>query len=374
MRFTVSSSELLKHLQVANGAIGSNPVLPILEDFLFHLSGDKLFITASDLETSVTTSMDAEYDGKKSSIAIPAKILVETLKGLPSQPISFHVHEDNNGIELTSSYGRYKLTGEAGEDYPTLPDFDDLTESLSIPANILANGIAKTMFATSNDDLRPAMTGVYFDMDGTVLNFVATDAHKLVQFAYADASNENNYASFIIPKKALNLLKNVLRDGSTVEIRYNNSTAYFSFDDVRISCRLIEQKYPDYNAVIPKENPNVMNVQRVDLLNSIKRIAIYSNKSTNQIVMNVSDGGLTISAQDLDFSNEATEQIPCSYNGEPLQIAFNAKFLQEMLAALDSEEITLSMSTPSRAGILKPVDGDENIDITMLVMPIMVGY
>jgi DNA polymerase III subunit beta len=370
MKFSVSSSELLKKLQIAGGAIGSNPVLPILEDFLFTISGNKLSISATDLETSITTEIDVRSDSD-GTVAAPAKILLETLKALPQQPITFSVNDDNFGIEITSAYGKYKLAGENGQDFPRIPEPESV-DSVKLPAPGLLHGISKTLFATSSDELRPAMTGIYFQVDFTKLVLVATDAHKLVKYTMSDLSSEVS-TTFIVPKKALNLLKTALPSDGELEMSFNKSNAFFSFGDTQLVCRLIDARYPDYNAVIPVDNPHLLTLQRADFQNSLKRIAIYANKTTNQVILNINEGSLTVSAQDLDFSNEATEQLPCTYDGTPLTIGFNAKFLIEMLSVLESEEVKMELSTPTRAGILLPTEVTEGEDILMLVMPVMLS-
>ncbi|MCB0652954.1 MAG: DNA polymerase III subunit beta [Saprospiraceae bacterium] len=370
MKFSVSSSELLKQLQIAGGAIGSNPVLPILEDFLFSISNNKLTIAATDLETSIITELEvmADSDGV---VAIPGKILLETLKALPQQPITFAIDEDNYSIEITSAFGKYRLAGENGQDFPSIPEADS-TDSISIPAQRLAQGINKTIFAASNDELRPSMTGVYFQIDFNKLTLVATDAHKLVKYTFTDVESEVS-TSFIVPKKALNLLKNALPSGDDVKLSFNKAHTFYSFGTTQLITRLIDARYPDYNAVIPVDNPNLLTVNKNDFQHSLKRIVIYANKTTNQVVLNINDGSLTVSAQDLDFANEATEQLTCSYTGSPLNIAFNAKFLVEMLSVLDSEEVKIELSEPSRAGILSPVEEVEGEEILMLVMPVMLS-
>ena len=370
MKFSVSSTDLLKQLQIAGGAIGSNPVLPILEDFLFTIKNNTLTIAATDLETSITTEMDVMSDSD-GSIAVPAKILLDTLKALPQQPITFSVNEENFGIEITSAYGKYKLAGENGADFPSISSADG-EATIVLPANLLSQGINKTIFATSNDELRPAMTGVYFQIDENKLTFVATDAHKLVRYSFTDVKSDTA-TTFIVPKKALNLLKNALPQNDEVKIAYNKANAFFSFGNVNMVCRLIDARYPDYNAVIPIDNPNRFVVNRNDFQNSMKRIAIYANKTTNQVILNITDKSLTISAQDLDFSNEATEQLTCNFDGEPLTIGFNAKFLVEMLGVMEGDEIRMELSTPTRAGILKPMEEVDGQDILMLVMPVMLS-
>jgi DNA polymerase III subunit beta len=370
MKFSVSSSELLKRLQIAGGAIGSNPVLPILEDFLFTISNNQLRIAATDLETSITTEIEvmADADG---TIAVPAKILLETLKALPQQPITFNINQENFGIEITSAYGKYKLAGEDGQDFPNLPQAESV-DSLTLPGAALEHGISKTIFAASNDELRPAMTGIYFQVDFDKLILVATDAHKLVKYTFNEVSGEAS-TSFIIPKKALNLLKGALPQNEDVTLSFNSANAFFSFGDTELICRLIDARYPDYNAVIPADNPNLLSLNRADFQNSLKRIAIYANKTTNQVILNIQENSLTVSAQDLDFSNEATEQLACTYDGDSLTIGFNAKFLVEMLGVLEADEVKMELSTPTRAGILLPVEPTEGEEILMLVMPVMLS-
>ena len=371
MKFSVSSSDLLKQLQIAGGAIGSNPVLPILEDFLFTIQNNKLTIAATDLETSITTALDVMSDAD-GMVAVPAKILMDTLKALPQQPITFSINDENFGIEITSAYGKYKLAGENGADFPTVPSVEG-DANLILPAHTLAQGINKTLFATSNDELRPAMTGVYFQVDESKVTFVATDAHKLVRYSFSDITSSEATA-FIVPKKALNLLKNALPQNDEVRVSYNKSNAFFSFANVNMVCRLIDARYPDYNAVIPIDNPNRVTVSRSDFQNSLKRIAIYANKTTNQVVLNINDKSLTISAQDLDFSNEATEQLTCNYTGEgTMTIGFNAKFLGEMLGVMEGDEVQIELSTPTRAGIMRPLEAVDGEDILMLVMPVMLS-
>ena len=371
MKFSVSSATLLKKLQLVNGAIGSNPVLPIMEDFLFTIEGNQLTLAGTDLETSITTNVEIMADGD-GQVAIPAKILLDTLKALPEQPVTFSVNDDNYGIEITSAYGKYKLAGENGEDFPKIPQPDEV-DTITMPASALANGVNKTIFATSSDELRPAMTGVYFQVDMNKLVFVATDAHKLVKYTLTETASDSA-TSFIVPKKALGLLRNALANNSTdVTMAYNKANAFFSFGDTNLVCRLIDARYPDYNAVIPVDNPNLLTVNRADFQNSLRRIAIYANKTTNQVILNIAPDSLTISAQDLDFSNEATEQLACSYSGDSLTIGFNARFLVEMLGVLESDEVKMELSTPTRAGILLPMEEQAGEEILMLVMPVMLG-
>ncbi|MCB0521584.1 MAG: DNA polymerase III subunit beta [Lewinellaceae bacterium] len=370
MKFSVSSSELLKQLQVASGAISTSPVLPILDDFLFSIKKNQLTIAATDLETSITNKLEVMSDGD-GTVAIPAKILLDTLKALPEQPITIAVEDETFGITITSAYGKYRLAGENGQDYPRIPESDKV-DTVNVPASTLTKAINKTLFATSNDELRPAMTGVYVSLDFNKLTFVSTDAHKLVRYSFMNLSSEVA-TSFIIPKKALNLLKNALPQNGDVKMSFDKANAFFTFDDTHLVCRLIDARYPDYNAVIPVDNPNTLTIRRTDLQSSLKRIAIYANKTTNQVILDISPDSLTVSAQDLDFSNEAAEQLSCTYEGNPVTIGFNAKFLIEMLGVLESDEVKMELSTPSRAGILLPGEGEDGEEILMLVMPVMLS-
>lgn len=370
MKFSASSADLLKKIQIASGAIGTNTVVPILEDFLFQVEGNDLTISATDLETSITTHMEviAERGGE---VAIPGRILVDTLKALPEQPVTIDVEKDRFAIEITSSYGKYKLSGDNPEDFPTIPSPDG-TEKITVNAHMMQEAISKTVFATSSDELRLAMTGVYVQLDFSKIIFVATDAHKLVRYSFSGLESDLN-TSFIIPKKSLTLLKSALPQNGSIDVSFNKSNAFFTFEDHELVCRLIDAQYPNYKAVIPTENPNQMTVVRQDLLQSLKRIAIYANKTTNQVVLNIDEGSLTIEAQDLDFSNEATEQLTCQYVGEPLTIGFNARFLIDMLNVLDTDEIVFHMSTSNKAGIILPTEEPEDEELLMLVMPVMLS-
>lgn len=370
MKFSVSSSELLKQLSLGNGAINSNPVLPILEDFLFTIKGDKLTIASTNLETTIITSISVTSDGD-GQIAVPARILIDTLKALPEQPISFSVDEETNAIELKSAFGKYNMAGDSPADFPEVPKPEN-TDSLEISSEILMQAVNKTLFATSNDELRQAMMGVYVQIDFNDITFVATDAHKLVKYKFSNVKSDVT-SSLIVPKKGLTLFKNAVTGNTPVKVSFNKSNIFFEFDESKVIIRLIDEKYPDYNAVIPKNNPNLLVLGRKDFQNSLKRIGIYANKTTNQVVLKIDDGSLTISAQDLDFSNEATEQLSCSYQGDAMTIGFNSKFLIEMLNVLESDDINLELSTPNRAGILLPSEKDDDEDLIMLVMPVMMG-
>ncbi|WP_181308875.1 DNA polymerase III subunit beta [Rufibacter sp. XAAS-G3-1] len=371
MKFIVSSTALLKQLTSINGVVANNPVVPILENFLFEIHDGVLTITASDLETSMITEIHVEAR-ENGRIAAPARILIDTLKNLPDQPVTFTIDEETYTIEISSSNGRYKLSGENATDFPKVPVVRG-GNAIEIPSNVLGRAINKTIFAVSNDELRPAMTGIFVQLSSGNITFVATDGHRLLRYRRQDVSSDNA-ASIIIPKKAFNLLKSTLPNEATaVRVEFNTSNAFFSFDNIRMICRLIDERYPDYENVIPAQNPNKLVINRYDFLSSVKRISIYSNKTTHQVRLRITGSELQISAEDLDFSNEANERLTCQYDGEDMEIGFNAKFLTEMLSNIDSDEITLELSTPNRAGLLMPSTNDEEESILMLVMPVMLN-
>lgn len=371
MRFIVSTSTLLKQLQAVNGASSSSTVLPILENFLFEIKENILTISATDLQTSMTTSLsvDSKEGGK---IAIPSKILLETLKTLPDQPIAFAIDDNTYAIEISAGDGKYKLSGENGDDFPKIPVVENAS-SVNLPATVLAEAINKTIFAVSNDELRPAMTGVYCELTPQHLTFVSTDAHKLVRYRRMDARADSS-ASFILPKKALTLLKSSLpAEDVNVSVEYNSTSAFFRFGNINLICRLIDERYPDYEAVIPQNNTNKLTLDRSLFLNSLRRVVIFANKTTHQVRLKINGSELNISSEDIDFSNEAHERLSCQYEGDDMEIGFNAKFLIEMLNNLSGEEVTIEMSTPNRAGLLFPQTNDEKEDVLMLVMPVMLN-
>ena len=371
MKFIVSSTYLLKQLQVLGGVINTSNTLPILDNFLFELDNNSLKISASDLETTMVSTIDVESNSQ-GSIAVPARLLLDTLKTFPEQPLTF-VKEDNNTIEISSNHGKYAVAYADGEEFPNAVALEDPSQTV-LNGDVLATAISKTIFASGNDDLRPVMSGVFFQFAKDGLTFVATDAHKLVKYSRTDVSATNE-AEFIMPKKPLTLLKGILAGSdSDVSVEYNESNARFTFDNVELICRLIDGKYPNYEAVIPKENPNKLTIDRSQFLNSVKRVSIFSNKTTHQVRLKIAGSELNISAEDIDYSNKAEERLTCAYQGDDMQFGFNSRFLSEMLNNLNANEVQLEMSLPNRAGILTPVDGlDEGELVTMLVMPVMLN-
>ncbi len=374
MKFIVSSTFLLKNLQSVSGVLSSNNSLPILDDFLFVLDGEDLKITASDIETTMTVQLKVTMADEPGVVAIPAKILLETLKTLPDVPVTFTIDPSTFAIEMLAGEGKYKMNGHNGEDFPETPGVDEGSE-FKINSIVLAEAISKTVFAASTDEMRPVMTGVFLDMKPESTSFVATDAHKLVRYTRLDIGVELE-DSIIIPTKPLNQIKNLLgAEEQEVKVLYNKKNAFFAFGRVQLICKLIEGKYPNYTAVIPTDNPNKLQIERVPLLNAIRRVSIYANQSTHQLRFSITGRSLVLSAEDVDYSNEAREILNCNYDGEDMDIGFNSKFLHEMLNNLDSPEIIFEMSQPNRAGLIKPVNEEERTteDILMLIMPLMLN-
>jgi len=371
MKFIVSSAALLKELQMIGGIINSSNTLPILDNFLFEINGNTLTLTASDLETTFSTRLNVESE-TNSTIALPAKLLLDTLKTFPEQPLTF-VKTEKNTVEISANNGKYALAYVEGDEFPKAAQLTD-AKATQIPSGVLHTAISSTLFASGNDDLRPVMSGVFFQFSSASLTFVATDAHKLVRYTRTDLKTEET-AEFIMPKKPLQLLKGILQGvDEEITIEYNDTNAYFRFGDSNLTCRLIDGKYPNYEAVIPKENPNQMQVNRMSFLNSVRRVSIFSNKTTYQIRLKIAGAELHVSAEDFDYSNSAEERLDCDYQGDDIKIGFNSRFLIEMLNGLECDDVKLSMSLPNRAGLLTPLDHtEEGEDITMLVMPVMLN-
>lgn len=372
MKFIVSSSSLLKQLQNISGVLNSSNSLPILDHFLFEIGKNEVNVTASDLETTMITKISVESK-EEGIIAIPAKLLLDTLKSLPDQPLTFSVDPAKFGIEISSDYGKYRLSGQDGSEFPKTPKVESPSK-IKVAGELLFNAIEKTIFASGNDDLRPVMSGVFFQLSKDDLTFVATDAHKLVKYGRTDAK-ASKAASFIMPKKPLNLLKNILSSvDADIEVEYNETNASYQFEETQLICRLIDGKYPNYEAVIPKENPNKLSIDRNALLGSIKRVGIFSSKTTHQVRLKITGSELQISAEDIDFANDAVERLTCQFEGDDMEIGFNSRFLIEMLSNLDTETVHLEMSAPNRAGILTPGSKDNEAEsVLMLVMPVMLN-
>ncbi len=371
MKFIVSSTALLRSLQKISGVLSTSSTLPILEDFLFELTEEKLRITASDLETTISVELLTDKAEDPGIVAIPAKMLLDIMKTFAELPVTISVNMDTLGVELFAGEGKYKLVGHRSDEFPQVPSLDS-TQVVQLNGALLVNAFNKTLFATGNDELRPVMSGVLCEINKNEITFVATDAHKLVKYKRSDIKTDET-ASFILPKKPLNHLKNIMPDDEDVEVKleYNDSNAVMEFEDITLICRLIDGKYPNYEAVIPTQNPFKLTVDRRSLLNALRRVAIFGSKSTHQVRFKISGKELVLTAEDLDFSSEAKERLTCSYEGEDIEIGFNSRFMQEMLSTLEVDNVVVEMSAPNRAGILVPEASDENEDILMLIMPVM---
>ncbi len=374
MKFIVSSLKLLKNLQALSGVIGSKNTLPILDDFLFQLTENELKITTSDLDVTMAVSMVPDMVEGIGEVTIPARLLLEIMKNFPDVPITVAVDDSTLAVELIAGEGRYKLAGHKSDEFPQLPVMAD-TLVWEIPADVLAKGFEKTVFATGMDEIRPIMSGVLMEMTENYLTFVATDAHKLVRYRRMDVKSDV-VASFIMPKKPINQLKSILAGlaDEPVRIEFNKTNASFVFGDYVLVCRLIEGRYPNYEAVIPKNNPCQMTIDRQTFLAAIRRVAVFSSKATHQVRFRITGQEIMLTAEDIDFYNEAKERLACSYSGDDMEIGFNSRFLQEMLSNFDSETIKIDMSAPNRAGIITPADNEnEAEDLLMLLMPVMLN-
>ena len=374
MKFILSSLKLLKSLQAMSGVIGSNNTLPILDDFLFQLGEDGLKITVSDLETTMTVRMQPDMVEGTGEVTIPARILLDIMKNFPDVPVTVSVAEDTLAVVLRAGDGQYKLSGHKSDEFPQIPVMED-TSVWEIPADVLAAGFEKTVFATGNDEIRPIMSGVLMEMKENYMTFVATDAHKLVRYRRTDIRSDVQ-ASFIMPKKPINQLKNILGSmgDEPVKIEFNRTNASYVFGDYKLVCRLIEGHYPNYEAVIPANNPNQLTIDRQLFLSAIRRVAVFSSKATHQVRFKISGQEIMLTAEDIDFYNEAKERLTCSYTGDDIEIGFNSRFFQEMLNNLETAEVRLEMSAPNRAGILVPVDNQNaGEDVLMLLMPVMLN-
>ncbi len=374
MKFTVSTSALIKQVQIVSGVISNNTVIPILQDFLFELAGDRLTISASDLETSISSTITVNME-REGRVAIPSKIFNDIIKILAEQPITIEVEEQTLAVTIQTQNGIYKLAAESAEEFPPRQQMDG-DDNIDLDLDVMTLAINKTLFAASNDELRPQMTGIYFDLEESKITFVATDAHKLVKFSHEITNGKSN--SFIVPKKAMNLLKNALAnaeggENAKVNIGWGEKNVFFSFDGIKLDSRLIAGTYPDYNTVIPSNNPHLLTVDQADFQSAIKRISIFSSRSTYQVILDIQGEVLRLSAQDLDFSNEAHETMSCEYEGENMQIAFNARYLLELLNSVGSSQVHLKLSHPSRACLVVPANDNSSGELVMLVMPLMIN-
>ncbi|MBP1637833.1 MAG: polymerase beta subunit [Bacteroidetes bacterium] len=377
MKFVVSSTELLSHLQAISRVINSKNSLQILDNFLLSLEGNVLTMTASDIETTLITSMEVQDVQGSGRVAVSNKLLLDTLREFSEQPLSFNIDDSNLAMVIASSNGTYNFIGQSSDMYPQLPELEENARQLNVSVPVLLSGISKTFFCMADDELRPVMNGIFFDITPNDLTLVATDAHKLVRFksTYLSATiNEDEVFNFILPKKPAIMLRTILpKESGEVEIKFDVKNAYFKLSNYTMVCRQVEGRYPNYNGVIPKNNPFKVITDRVTLLNALKRVSVFSNQASNLIKLDFTANQIHISAQDIDFSISAEEFIPCQYEGEEIKIGFKSTFLVEMLGNVDANDVILELADPSRAGILLPFENAENEDILMLLMPMLLN-
>ncbi|MDD3687647.1 MAG: DNA polymerase III subunit beta [Bacteroidales bacterium] len=375
MDFVVSSSHLLGHLQLVSKVVGTKNALPILDNLLFDIRDGKLTVTASDLETTLQTTIDLDSNNGSGVIAVDTKKIMEVLKEFSEQPLTFNIDPDDLKIEIVSSNGKFTMVGQNGEDFPAIPTIkaDKVTRVEIIP-DILYSGITSSIFATGEDELRPVMNGIFIELQTSGINFVATDAHKLVKYRRKEVKVDED-ASFILPKKPAAILKGVLPKAfSEVTLEFDDKNAMFIFNNFKLICRLVEGVYPNYSTVIPKDNPNKLAVDRVEFISSLKRVAIFSNQASNLVGLAISGNQLRISAQDIDYAIAGQETINCQYDGDEMEIGFKSNFLIEILNNIGTTEVTLELSDPTRAGIVVPKDNDnDSEEVLMLLMPMMIN-
>ena len=370
MKFIISSRTLLKHLQLISGVITPNNALPILENFLFEINDKKLILKSTDLDCTMETILDVESEDN-GTIAIDAKMIIEFLKAFPEQPLTFITNNENNTIKVLSEDGEYSFSFFDGNEFPKTPALIE-ERSIKINSQIFLNSINQTIFAAGNDELRPVMSGVFCDVTSGNINFVATDAHKLIKHKVHENTNEKT--SFILPKKPLNIIKNIFSESNEdINISYDKSNAIFSFSEIIIYCRLVEGNYPNYDQVIPTDNHNELIISKSTLVSALKKVMPLSNKSTNQVVLDIKGNSLNVTTIDTDVNNSALSSIKTDlkYNGEDLRIAFNGKFLLEILQSLNHEELKIKLKTPAKAVTIEP-NNEENQTLA-LIMPIMIS-
>ena len=375
MKFVVSSTELLSHLNAISKVISSKNTLPILDNFLFQLEGNRLTVTASDLESTLITSINLDNTEGQGDIAIPAKLLNDTLREFPEQPLTFKIDPESFSVDIYSENGKFSIVGQSGDDFPQMPELkEEAASSVDVGHDVLLSGISKTLFATADDELRPVMNGIFVQLGEKEMTFVASDAHKLVRYRRSDAGAEVE-ASFILPKKPAGLLKSLLvKEDFNVRMQFDDKNVFFTLTNFKLICRLVEGNYPSYNSVIPTNNPNKLVVDRLEFYNTVKRVSVFANQSSNLIKFQIDDNQLVVSAQDIDFSISAVERIKCQYEGDEIEIGFKSTFLQEILGNLSSSEVRVELSDPTRAGLLLPAEKEfDEEDVLMLLMPMMIN-
>ncbi|HBB00234.1 MAG: DNA polymerase III subunit beta [Bacteroidetes bacterium GWD2_45_23] len=373
MKFVVSSATLLNHLQAISRVINSKNTLPILDCFLLNLKNNTLSLTAADSETRLETLVEVSNTEGEGSLAINAKNLLDPLRELPDQPLTFDINDETLEVFIYYHNGKYNFVGLKGDEYPEPKVLKESALKLTMDAETLFSGINRTVFATADDELRPVMNGIYFDISADDLTFVASDGHKLVRVTTTEAKGEGR-SSFILPKKPANLLKSLLpKETGAVEITFDENNAYIAMSSYKMVCRFVEGRYPNYNSVIPQNNPNTLTLDRLALLNALKRVAVFSNPASSLVKLQLSEDKIVVSAQDIDFLTAAEEMIPCHYEGNVMNIGFKAAFLIDILNNIPSSDVRVELSDPSRAGLILPVEKEENEEMLTLLMPMMLN-
>ena len=371
MKFIVSSTKLLGHLQTISRVISNKNTMAILDNVVFELNGTTLQLTASDIETTVISSFEVEQGEENGKVAIATKLLIDTLKEFPEQPLQFEINNDNLELVITSENGSYNFIGKNADEFPALPNLKEDACTLKINATALLAAINKTLFCSADDDLRPVMNGVYFDIDTNCLTAVATDAHKLVRYRILDVQADAK-TGFILPKKPANLLKTILaKEEGDVEINFDNKNIRFSLPNYTMVCLQIEGRFPSYEAVIPQTNPRKVIVDKATLVNALKRVAVYANQGSNLVKLELTGNKIKISAQDVQFATSAEETIACQYADQDMNIGFKAPFLTDLINNIPSDDVVLELADPSRAGLILPLENTENRDLLMLLMPML---
>lgn len=373
MKFIVSSTALSSHLQAISRVINSKNSLPILECFLFELEDGKLSVTVSDSETTMVTSLEVNESDANGKFAVGAKTILDALKEIPEQPLSFDVNTETYAISVQYQNGQYSVVGQNADEYPLSATLGDNAVSLEMPADVLLIGINRAIFATADDELRPVMNGIYFDITTDDITLVASDGHKLAR-SKTLAAKGSERAAFILPKKPAGLLKNLLsKEAGNVTIEFDDRNAVFTLENYRMVCRLIEGRFPNYNSVIPQNNPHKVTVDRLQLISALKRVSVFSSQASSLIKLRLQENLIVVSAQDIDFSTSAEESLVCQYQGAPMSIGFKSTFLIDILNNISASDVIVELADPSRAGVIVPVEQEENDDLLMLLMPMMLN-
>ena len=373
MKFIVSSTSLFSHLQAISRVINSKNSLPILDCFLIELHDGTLHMTATDNETTLSTSIEVNEFDEDGRFAVSSRTLLEALKEIPEQPLSFLINPENLEITVQYQNGKYSLMGQNADEYPKPQDLGTNAVQLTIPANVLTDGVNRCIFATADDELRPVMNGIYFDITLEDITLVASDGHKLVRNKTYEAHGTEK-AAFILPKKPANILKNLLtKEQGDVQIGFDDRNAMFTLENYQMVCRLIEGRYPNYNSVIPQNNPHKAIVDRASFISALRRVSVFSSQASSLIKLNLKENQINISAQDIDFSTSAEETLMCQYDGKPMSIGFKSSFLIDILNNIPSTNVIVELADPSRAGVIVPEEQGEDEDLLMLLMPMMLS-